>query len=77
MFWLDDIRLRRAPNSAPLDVFESDLYGWSSSGPFGVSLETNTCHNNGAANALGQHSLRVTWGAKPADYSWVAIQSDA
>ena len=72
VFWLDDIRLRRAPNSAPLDGFESDIFGWTSWGPFGVFWETNTCHNDGTTSALGQHSLRMTWGAKPADdYSGV------
>ena len=69
-FWLDDIELRRAPNSAPLDAFESDFYGWAAGGPFSLSLETNEFHNDGSVVGLGHHSLKVSWGTKaPNDYS--------
>ena len=68
-FWVDDIVLRRAPNSAPLEPFESDLYGWAGGGAFtNLSLTNEVFHNDGLPFGLGQSSLKVTWDAKAQGY---------
>ena len=68
-FWMDDIVLRRAPNSAPLEPFESDFYGWASGAPFTITTTVESCHNDGTAAALGQGALKVTWPSKERNYS--------
>ncbi|MFH0953619.1 MAG: Ig-like domain-containing protein, partial [Verrucomicrobiota bacterium] len=72
VFWLDDIELHRAGNSAPLEVFESDYYGWASGGPFVIGSVSNQFRNDGSLTGLGQQSLKVSWTNKTADYSNVA-----
>ena len=71
-FWMDDVELHRAPNSAPLETFESDFYGWSSGGPFTITNTSAQFWNDGSLTGLGQQSLMIKWTNKPADYSNVA-----
>ncbi len=73
-FWMDDVQLQRAPNSAPIEPFESDLYGWNGSSSFTMELSSEARHNDGTRLGIGQRSLRVEWTNKPMDYS--SIQYD-
>ncbi|MDP3786785.1 MAG: discoidin domain-containing protein [Candidatus Omnitrophota bacterium] len=68
-FWMDDLKLSRAPNSAPLDAFEADNFSWYGGGVFGnnLSIVSSEFHNDGTN--LGNHSMRVTWGTK-ANGTW-------
>jgi len=67
-FWIDDFILQRSPNTAPLEPFESDFYGWSAGGPFSLNRVTNEFHNDGTPDGLGQYSMKVAWGSKPSGY---------
>jgi hypothetical protein len=68
-FWMDDIVLNRAPNSSVLESFENDFYGWSASGAFSLNRTADEFQNGGGTTDLGNHSLKVTWTTKDADYS--------
>ncbi len=68
-FWLDDIQLQRAANSAPLETFEADFYGWSSGAPFAIKPVSNQFYTAGTLTGLGQQALQVTWTNKTKDYS--------
>ena len=67
-FWLDDIVLSRAPTTAPLESFENDFYGWAAGGCFSLSHVTDQYQNSNGPADLGHKSLKVTWGAKGANY---------
>jgi hypothetical protein len=67
-FWMDDLTLTRANRTAPMETFESDVFGWQPGAPFALSQTTESFHNDGAADSLGQRSLKVTWGTKTASY---------
>ncbi|MBN1268430.1 MAG: hypothetical protein JXB04_02500, partial [Kiritimatiellae bacterium] len=67
--WLDDVALHRAANSAPIETFESDYYGWAASDLFTLGLDSNVFFNEGAPSGIGHRSLRMSWGSKDADYS--------
>ena len=71
-FWFDDLKLSRAPNSAPLDPFEADNFSWYGGGVFAdnLSVVASEFHNDGTN--LGNHSMKVTWGSK-ASGSWDSL----
>ncbi|MFH0909255.1 MAG: carbohydrate binding domain-containing protein [bacterium] len=68
-FWMDDVALHRAPNSAPLDIFESDLYGWMAGAPFVIGIVSNQFRNDDTVAGLGQQSMQIIWTNKLKDYA--------
>ncbi len=62
-FWIDDVTLQKAPEEAPIEVFEADHYGWSTAF-YTLSLSSEEFHNEGNADSLGQRSLKVSWPEK-------------
>ena len=63
-FWMDDLKLSRAPNSASLEPFEADNFSWYGGGVFAnnLSVVSSQFHNDGSY--LGNHSMSITWGTK-------------
>jgi len=68
VFWMDDLQFSRAVNSAPLDAFEGDKFGWIAGTNFPMVVVSNQFHNDGSVNGLGQQCLRVSWTNKAAGY---------
>ena len=75
-FWLDDVTLLKAPKEAPIEVFETDHYGWSTAatGAFTISLTNEEFHNEGESDSLGQQCLKISWTEK--DLQWHNVVYD-